>query len=104
MFSQSAVGIGGGGSGTVEANKDGGQAVLKHRMEYAIALLGTHSTVARLRRTRRFPLTEAAYNGHHDVLQVCVLMGSRHQTPDPSGTSARERDSENVLAPAWRVL
>lgn len=29
-----------------------------------------HGDLARLRKTRRLPLTEAAYNGHYEVLEV----------------------------------
>ena len=39
-------------------------------MEYAMGMVGRHATLARLRKSRRLPLTEAAYNGHHEVLQV----------------------------------
>lgn len=39
-------------------------------MEYAMGMIGRHATLARLRKSRRLPLTEAAYNGHHEVLQV----------------------------------
>ena len=40
------------------------------RMEYVIEMMGRQATLARLRKSRRLPLTEAAYNGHHEVLQV----------------------------------
>lgn len=39
-------------------------------MEYVIEMMGRQATLARLRKSRRLPLTEAAYNGHHEVLQV----------------------------------
>lgn len=39
-------------------------------MEYAMGMVGRHATLARLRKSRRLPLTEAAYNGQHEVLQV----------------------------------
>lgn len=42
----------------------------RRQMEYAIGMIGRHATLARLRKSRRLPLTEAAYNGHHEVLQV----------------------------------
>ena len=49
---------------------EGRLAVLKRRVEYAMGMIGKQATLARLRKSRRLPLTEAAYNGHHEVLQV----------------------------------
>lgn len=59
-----------GGVETGVTGAEGGQAMLKRRMQHAVELLGRHAALARLRRTRRLPLIEAAYNGHHEVLQV----------------------------------
>ncbi|CAM9750581.1 unnamed protein product, partial [Ectocarpus fasciculatus] len=42
-------------------------------MEYVIEMMGRQATLARLRKSRRLPLTEAAYNGHHEVLQFFRL-------------------------------
>lgn len=39
-------------------------------MEYTVGMIGRYATLARLRKSRRLPLTEAAYNGHYEVLQV----------------------------------
>ena len=44
--------------------------LVSRRMEYAMGMIGRQATLARLRKSRRLPLTEAAYNGHHEVLQV----------------------------------
>ncbi|CAM9523835.1 unnamed protein product, partial [Ectocarpus sp. 4 AP-2014] len=43
------------------------------RTEYVIEMMGRQATLARLRKSRRLPLTEAAYNGHHEVLQFFRL-------------------------------
>lgn len=72
--SQSA-GNGDGGVTAVISTGEGspveeGLASMRWRMEYAIGMVGRHATLARLRKTHRLPLTEAAYNGHHEVLQV----------------------------------
>lgn len=42
-------------------------------MEYTMGMIGKQATLARLRRSRRLPFTEAAYNGHQEVLQVTKL-------------------------------
>lgn len=56
------------------------------RMEYVIEMMGRQATLARLRKSRRLPLTEAAYNGHHEVLQVgqvwVCLSGWRYSVAD----------------------
>ena len=53
---------------------EGRLAALRRRMEHAMSMIGKQATLARLRKSRRLPLTEAAYNGHHEVLQVVVMM------------------------------
>lgn len=53
---------------------EGRLALMRRRMEYAMGMLGRHATLARLRKNQRLPLTEAAYNGHHEVLQVAATV------------------------------
>lgn len=55
------------------APAEGRMASMRRRMEYAVGMIGRHATLARLRKSRRLPLTEAAYNGHYAVLQVLLL-------------------------------
>lgn len=49
---------------------EGRPAAIRRRIEYATRMLGRHTTLTRLRKSRRLPLTEAAFNGHYEVLQV----------------------------------
>lgn len=59
-----------GGGGRAVPQAEVRSALTKRRIEYAIGMIGRHTTLANLRKSRRLPLTEAAYNGHHEVLQV----------------------------------
>lgn len=51
-------------------------------MEYVIGMVGRQATLARLRKSRRLPLTEAAYNGHYEVLQVGRWMKQKYAVHD----------------------
>lgn len=58
------------GSGGAVPRAEVRSALTKRRIEYAMGMMGRHAKLASLRKSRRLPLTEAAYNGHHEVLQV----------------------------------
>lgn len=64
-------------AGQVPPAAEGGHVGVTRRVAYTKEMQRRLGDLARLRKTRRLPLTEAAYNGHHEVLEVPTVSINR---------------------------